>query len=65
MGTLFELPNAVSTPATLTREQKAELSKLAILKGSSLKKEIYEAVNFYLFSEENQKILKGEREDAV
>jgi hypothetical protein len=61
MGLVFEIPDSITTPATLSREQKAELSKLAVLKRSSLKREIYNAINYFLSSEENQKILKGEK----
>jgi hypothetical protein len=65
MGTEFEIVDAVSTPATLTRAQKAELSKLAVLKCSSVKREIYEAIERHLSLEENQKILKGEKDERM
>lgn len=58
MGQEFKLLDSVSTPATLTRKQKAELLKLSVLKNTSLKKEIHDAVDCFLLLEENQKILR-------
>jgi hypothetical protein len=59
MSRSFRVESPVSILSIVDQSMKTELLVLVARKNTSMKQEIYEAIQTHLSQEENQKILKG------
>ena len=59
MSRSFEVKDPVSILSIVTQSMKSDLLVVVARKNTSMKQEVYEAIQSHLSREENQKILKG------